>query len=91
MTWVSGTNGAKGAHNSIGVNTPAKTWYLPEGSSAWGYECWLLVQNPNNTEAKVTLTYMIEGSGPTPVTKKVPANSRATFFDGHLPRALPGE
>ena len=67
-----------GYHNSIGTTSPAKTWYLPEGSSAWGFETWTLVLNPNDTEANVTLTYMTE-SGPVPVHEIVPANCRASY------------
>jgi len=66
-------------HGSIGVTAPATTWYLAEGSSAWGFECWHLIQNPNPTDANVTLTYMIEGADPVTVNKTVPANSRATY------------
>ncbi len=78
MIWPSG-GGEEGAHNSIGVTAPAKAWYLAEGSSAWGFECWLLIQNPGPSEANVRLTYMIEGSGPASFAKKVPAYSRDTF------------
>jgi hypothetical protein len=77
MGWADGYAG--GVHNSIGVTAPATMWYLPEGSSAWGYECWTCVQNPNQTAANVTLTYMIEGSGPVTLTRPVPALSRATY------------
>lgn len=77
--WSSGHANDTGEHNSIGVTGPAKTWYLPEGSSAWGFECWLLVQNPNSTEAKCQITYMIEGKPPLTVTKAIRPNSRATF------------
>jgi uncharacterized protein (TIGR03437 family) len=79
MTWTGPGAPSPEAHSSIGVTSPEKTWYLAEGSSAWGFECWLLVQNPNNQEATCNVTYMIEGSGPQTVTKKVPASSRATF------------
>ncbi|HEY5527722.1 MAG TPA: hypothetical protein VIK02_09080, partial [Candidatus Anoxymicrobiaceae bacterium] len=66
-------------HSSVGVTSPAKTWYLPEGASAWGFECWLLIQNPNGSQATCTLTYMIEGSGPVTKTHSVPGNSRQSF------------
>ena len=79
MTWTGPGAASPEAHNSIGVPSPEKTWYLPEGSSAWGFECWLLIQNPNDSEATCTVTYMIEGEGPKTFTKKVPANSRKTF------------
>jgi len=60
-----------------GAASPERNWYLAEGSSAWGFECWLLIQNPS--EATCTVTYMVEGQGPQAFTKKVPASSRATF------------
>ncbi|MBU4441465.1 MAG: hypothetical protein KJ602_03280, partial [Actinobacteria bacterium] len=55
------------------------TWYLAEGSTGGTFETWVLVQNPNDTEATVTLTYMTgsgEIAGP---SETVPANSRKTF------------
>jgi hypothetical protein len=67
-----------GYHSSISTSTPSKTWYLPEGSSAWSFETWTLVLNPNPSEAKVTLTYMT-ADGPVARDKTIPANSRATF------------
>lgn len=81
MSWSQNPPGEMGeAHSSIGVNAPSNIWYLPEGSSKWGFECWLLVQNPNPVPATVLLTYMIEGSGPQTVTKSVGPNSRSNFF-----------
>ncbi len=79
MTWTGPGAASPEAHNSIGVPSPENTWYLAEGSSAWGFECWLLIQNPNSSEATCQVTYMVEGSGPHTVTKKVPANSRRTY------------
>jgi hypothetical protein len=82
MTWTGPGAPSSEGHSSVGVAAPAKTWYLPEGSSKWGFETWLLVQNPNSSTANVTLTYMIEGKGPTQRKHSVPANSRASFNMG---------
>ncbi|MCG2795593.1 MAG: hypothetical protein L6427_07005, partial [Actinomycetia bacterium] len=60
MSWTGPGASSPEGHCSVGVTSPAKTWYLPEGSSDWGFECWLLIQNPNDTEATATVTYMIE-------------------------------
>ena len=79
MIWTGVGAASPEGHSSIGVTGPAKTWYLAEGSSAWGFETWLLIQNPNTAEATCQVTYMIEGEGPQTFEKKVPANSRATF------------
>ena len=51
-------NNRKGGHESIGVTNPSSTWYLAEGSTAGGFETWVLIQNPNNENATVQLTHM---------------------------------
>jgi hypothetical protein len=68
-----------GYHSSIGATAPSKTWYLPEGSSNWGFETWTLVENPNSVPANLTLTYMTETQGPKALAKRIPPNSRATY------------
>jgi hypothetical protein len=86
MNWISPIDLEQGPsehptdfHSSIGVTSPAKSWYLPEGSSAWGFETWLLIQNPSPTTATCQVTYMIEGEVPQRSTKEVPANSRKSY------------
>ncbi|MFH1149937.1 MAG: DUF5719 family protein [Actinomycetota bacterium] len=80
MTWTpGGAPMVMAGHSSIGVTAPAPIWYLPEGSSAWGFECWLLIQNPTASEATCQVTYMIEGEAPQVFSKTVPANSRRTY------------
>jgi hypothetical protein len=79
MEWTGPGAASPEGHNSVGVNAPDTTWYLPEGSASWGFECWLLIQNPNASAANCTVTYMIEGSGPQVVSHTVDPNSRATF------------
>lgn len=79
MSWTGPGAPAFECHSSIGVVSPARRWFLAEGSSAWGFECWLLIQNPNATAAVCDVTYMIEGAEPVTVTKSVAANSRITF------------
>ncbi|PKQ28728.1 MAG: hypothetical protein CVT63_01380 [Candidatus Anoxymicrobium japonicum] len=79
MTWTGECAPCEEAHSSIGVTSPATTWYFPEGSSFWGFETWLLIQNPNATDATATVTYMIEGGEPKTINHTVPASSRASF------------
>jgi len=79
MTWTGTGASTPEAHCSVGVTAPSTTWYLPEGSSAWGFETWLLIQNPNSKAAAASVTYMIEGETPLTVSHLVPANSRASF------------
>ena len=78
MMW--GTPGVnREAHCSVGVGRASKVWYLAEGSTEWGFECWLALQNPNETEASVKVTYMIENEGPRSMDVKVPAKNRKTY------------
>ncbi|MFH1149747.1 MAG: hypothetical protein V1748_04670 [Actinomycetota bacterium] len=79
MSWTGEGARCPEGHSSIGVTAPATMWYLPEGSSEWGFETWTLVQNPNPTEANVTLTYMTEDEGPKVIEKKIPSDSRASY------------
>jgi len=66
-------------HCSVGATTPADDFYLAEGTTAWGFETYILVQNPNNKEATVNLTYMTpEGPFAAPAFK-IGANSRKTI------------
>lgn len=77
MIWNAGPG--EEAHCAVGVTAPAKTWYLPEGSSQWGFETWTLIQNPNSQVANVTLTYMTDTGESIPIAHQVPAGSRESF------------
>jgi len=78
MFWTGEGASTPGYHSSIGATAPSKTWYLPEGSSNWGFETWTLLLNPNPVQANVALTYMT-ADGPVVSPQIVPANSRASF------------
>ena len=67
------------AHDSIGVMGKSTVWYLAEGCTAANFETWVLVQNPGDSPANVTLTYMTpSGAIPGP-TESVGPKSRRTF------------
>ena len=73
-----GNNGTW-AHDSIGVRALFKTWYLAEGCTGPSFETWVLVQNPNDEPANVSLTYMTpSGATPGPAAIIAP-QSRQTF------------
>jgi hypothetical protein len=79
MTWTGPGAPSPEAHSSIGVTSPDTTWYLPEGCSGYGFETWTLVENPNDQQTAISLTYMIEGKGPKTIERTVPAHSRTTW------------
>jgi DMSO/TMAO reductase YedYZ molybdopterin-dependent catalytic subunit len=71
-------NGKAGGHCAAGVNSAAKNWYLAEGSTAGGFETWVLLQNPGDTGAIVKLTYMNESGPVAGPTLNMAAHSRTT-------------
>ena len=81
-------NGRIEGHESVGVTAPSQTWYLPEGCTGPGFETWVLVQNPGDKPATVTLDYMTPGGAVKGPSVKLPANSRKTFF---VADTVPGE
>ncbi len=77
MYWTGATKQA--GHVTLGTPMPLTQWYLAEGTTAWGFETFVLVQNPNPTSCTVTFTFMRpDGSSLNP-SYEVAANSRFTI------------
>ena len=72
-------NNATWAHDSVGVTGASTIWYLAEGCTASNFETWVLVQNPGDTAANVTLTYMTPSGAVAGPTESVAPKSRTTF------------
>ena len=53
--------GRTGGHAAVGTNNPSPDWYLAEGSTNWGFEEYVLVQNPNPAGAFINVTFMKQG------------------------------
>ena len=68
----------KVGHCSLGITTPATTWYLAEGSTNNGYETWICVQNSNYADADITLTYLDENGNTAQEETTIPALRRFT-------------
>jgi hypothetical protein len=66
-------------HDSAGVTSPSLAWFFAEGATGNFFDTFLLLANPNASQADVHATYLLP-SGQT-VTKDyaVPANSRRTI------------
>ena len=47
-----------GWHGAPGVTAPGCKWYLAEGSTAWGYSTFILVQNPNADANPIHMYFM---------------------------------
>jgi hypothetical protein len=61
MYWASPTAAGRAGHNSPGITVPSRNTFLPEGCTAYGFETWLLVQNPWGQEVTATVYAMTEG------------------------------
>lgn len=77
--YMATADGKRGAHDSIGLSTPAPEWYLPEGTTRQGFDEWVLVMNPNADGIHVKATFLTpEGKIDGPETYMAP-NSRGTI------------
>ena len=53
------------AHFEVEGPAPGTAWYLAEGATAGDFDTWVLVMNPGEERAHVSLTFLTEG-GPVP-------------------------
>jgi len=51
-----------GGHVTSGIPDPSDTWYFAEGTTRNGFQEWLCLQNPGDTDITATITYML-GTG----------------------------
>jgi hypothetical protein len=63
---------------AAGVNAPATTWFHAEGATGPFFTSFLLLANPGNDDAHVTVTYLRSSGDPIVVEKVVPALGRVT-------------
>ena len=78
MYWPNGP-GTSGGHVTTGIQQPSNTWYLAEGFTGSGFQTYILIQNPNDIEAAIDVTYMLQGGGTIEKSLTVPPNSRFTI------------
>jgi hypothetical protein len=80
MYWGADKPLGEACHDSVGMAQPHTSFYLPDGQTSDGRETWTLIQNPNDTEVTVDISYLgPAGQGNVTFTEKVPMNSRRTF------------
>jgi subtilisin-like proprotein convertase family protein len=69
----------EGGHESAGVNSPSRSWFLAEGATGPFFDCFVLLSNPNNAAANVSLLYLLPDGTTVPQVVVVPANGRYTI------------
>ncbi len=69
-----------GGHDVMGALQSDRNWYFAEGTTLPGFDEWLLVQNPNDQEATLQVTYYVNGRAPIHRRHVVAPNSRYTIY-----------
>jgi hypothetical protein len=67
-----------GGHESAGVPEASNSWFLAEGATGPFFETFILVGNPNNAVANVTLTFLTNTGATVARSFAIPANGRLT-------------
>jgi hypothetical protein len=74
-----GTRPFEAGHDSAAVEAPSTHWFLAEGATAPLFDTFVLLANPNDATASVSVTYLL-ASGQTVVRAyQVAGNSRSTL------------
>jgi autotransporter-associated beta strand protein len=69
----------KAGHESAGVQALSNSWFLAEGATGAFFETFVLLANPGDAAADVTVTFLPESGAPVVKTKTVPARGRLTI------------
>jgi autotransporter-associated beta strand protein len=71
-------NAFAGGHESAGINGLSTSWFLAEGATGPFFETFVLLANPNDAPAEVTLRFLPASVQPISVIKPLPGRSRLT-------------
>jgi subtilisin-like proprotein convertase family protein len=77
--YLPGARTFEGGHESAGVNSPSRRWFLAEGATGQFFDCFVLLGNPNAIDAHATVTYLLPSGATIVRSKTIPANSRLTI------------
>ena len=67
-------------HGSAGVTAPATSWFLAEGATGPFFDLFILLANPNDQAAQVTVDYLLLDGTTYTKSYSVPANGRFTIW-----------
>jgi hypothetical protein len=79
-------NGGLAGHDTIGVNFPSNAWYLAEGYTGGDFDEWVLIQNPGDAEAALSVQFQTQDQGVVDRTYTLTPRSRFTI---HVDNILP--
>jgi hypothetical protein len=84
MYWNNGTGRA--GHETVGMPAPATSVFLAEGSTAWGFDTFVCIQNPNDVSVNVNVTFMTNSGAVLGPTVNIARGTRVTL---HLNDIIP--
>jgi hypothetical protein len=67
-------------HESAGIPTPGTRWFLAEGATGAYFDLFVLLANPNGTDAAATVTYLLPDGTTYTKSMTIPANSRQNIW-----------
>jgi YVTN family beta-propeller protein len=67
-----------GGHASAGATAPAADWFLAEGATGTYFTTFVLIANPNDEAADVTVRYLTDTGGEVTKTYRIEAGQRLT-------------
>jgi type 1 glutamine amidotransferase len=75
-----------GGHDSAGVTSLATRWFLAEGSGGTHFDTFVLIGNPNTTDAPIRVRYLLPSGEVIVRNHTVPARGRTTLnFETEAP------
>ncbi len=77
--------GKDGGHGSIGASSTSNTWFFAEGYTGESFDTWVLLQNPNDGTATVTLSFMKPDGAISSHQVSVPGRRRHSVHVDTLP------
>ncbi len=83
MYYTRGALAFQAGHESAGVTAPATRWYLAEGATGPFFDLFVLLANPGDEDADVTVTYLLPDGSRIAHAHRVAANARATIWVDH--------
>jgi len=69
----------RGGSDAQGTTTPACAWYLAEGSTDWGFETYVCIQNPGDSANTVTAHFMLSNGKNIDADLSLKPHSRCTL------------
>ncbi|MHB8894183.1 MAG: DUF5719 family protein [Candidatus Geothermincolia bacterium] len=72
-------DGKSGGHDSLGVPAPASHWYLAEGYTGKGFDTFVLIQNPSDSNTSARVDYLLPKGKVVSTVEEIAPRSRKTI------------